>query len=169
MFARVLALITPDRFGRLQRQEPVGTRPQQNIRLTVAADTPTSVPETLRGYPATRCRSTRCHWENACGSLRAMKKRSSFPTSGKRPNRACDADRPNQPTSTTFIPLQPFALRRVKLRCRVRVVEDRGDDVVGMDAVEMRGGNKRPPRRPVDIDFERRRVAARVLLELYEI
>jgi hypothetical protein len=57
----------------------------------------------------------------------------------------------------------------VKLRRRVGMVEDRGDHVAGVNATKMRGGDKSSPARSADIDLERCRVAAGVLLDLNEI
>jgi hypothetical protein len=56
----------------------------------------------------------------------------------------------------------------VKLRRRVGVVEDRGDHIAGVNATKMRGGDKGSPARSADIDLERCRVAAGVLLDLNE-
>jgi hypothetical protein len=49
------------------------------------------------------------------------------------------------------------------------MVEDRGDQIAGVNAAQMRGRDKRAPGRPADIDLERCRVAAGILLDLNEI
>jgi len=48
----------------------------------------------------------------------------------------------------------------VKLRRCVRMVEDRGDQIAGVNAAKVRGSNERSPARSADIDLERCRVAA---------
>jgi hypothetical protein len=53
----------------------------------------------------------------------------------------------------------------MKLRRGVRMVEDCVDDITGVDAAKVRGGNKRPSGRPAEIDLKRCRVAAGVLLK----
>ena len=56
-------------------------------------------------------------------------------------------------------------LRCMKLRRGVRMVEDCVDDITGVDAAKVRGGNKRPSGLPAEIDLKRCRVAAGVLLK----
>ena len=43
----------------------------------------------------------------------------------------------------------------MKLRRCVRMVEDRGDQIAGVNAAKVRGSNERSPARSADIDLER--------------